>query len=771
MDATRLHAYKTELLGLVGENKIEQTLERLRQTIPASATDKVKTLVLLTANFRAIQDARVKGTQAFEAIFTKESEFRNSLLGFIEVLSAEDFDIAPAGSDPAPVKINKTGSVLYAIPSQMQVQKEKKCVVRLSFDEKYLFDNYFSGSDTHIKSIRRIGDRMEVELVDPNEERVFSVRAISNTLQKVEKEDYTEWLFFVKPLVEGTFDLWLKVTVVMKAEDGLTDRKEIVLQEKIEVVTYATEEAGVEMRHSGLLFTFGGGALAGPGGDDGGGGSAAPGAAEVLKGFLKSAAGKITAGAGALVVAGGLWYSGIIGGQAGDDGTAHEGATPATAAAQFTSYAIKQPFENVDVPEYTFLINPNRDTVVNLPSGTSLNIPASSLVDENGHPVTDLVEIRVTEFKKAHEIITSGIPMRVLGSDNKAQWMQTAGMFEVQGYCNGKKVAIAAGKSIHVNLISDVDGAYDFWIFDPQSGNWISKGATASPERVNIAPPAALQKEIQELKSLTRERPAKPRVYNRYSYRKGEINADCCPELQKQVTVLTYAGSDPAKALENNTWVASETWKNTWAQKKISRIAGKPGHYLFEWHGDTTFKTEVKVAGPDDFKLAQARYDSLNKIFERNMVSLKQKEAIAGEQAQFRRSIAVQGFGLYNYDILWKKADAVPVLADFDFGPEYEAMKELVTVYIVTGDDRVVVSLPYREWHTFRYSPSSDNKMLAVLPGNKMAVYTEKDFERDKNAILKAKGQQFRFKMRVQERPADSLTDVQSALKAADDVL
>jgi hypothetical protein len=183
------------------------------------------------------------------------------------------------------------------------------------------------------------------------------------------------------------------------------------------------------------------------------------------------------------------------------------------------------------------------------------------------------------------------------------------------------------------------------------------------------------------------------------------------------------------------------------------------------------FRTEVKVAAPDDFAQAKARYDSLTKVYEQRMAALQQKETIAAQQEMFRRSIRVQGFGIYNYDILWKKPDITPVLADFDFGPDYEGLKERITVYLVTGDNRAVVSFPYSQWKSFAYSPSSDNKLLAVLPGNRMAVFTQKDFKQHAHELAAAKGQPYRFHMRVQDNPAETLNDIESTLKAADVVL
>ncbi|MFN0216327.1 MAG: hypothetical protein ACKVT2_18870 [Saprospiraceae bacterium] len=785
MDTSQAFDPKIKLQELLRANKIEETLELLRQIIAPTASDKINLHILLSADLSALKALRMGGVEDLDTLIRKEKKLRNSVLEFINILSEVDLDLSAARPAPtdahsyapaaAPAKKSKTGSVLYAIPHTMQVNTEKKCVVRLAFDEKYLLENFFQGSGTHIQSIRRIEERMEVELLDPNEEKVFVVREINSTMQKVEQEDYTEWLFFVKPLLEGTFELWIKVTVVIKSEDGSPDRKEIVLQENIEVVTHATTaDAGMELRHTGFIFSIGGGGGLGTSSDSGGNqappppppGGSAP-------GFWSSVAGKATAAVSALAIAGGLWYASTR----DSDNSLSGGAIGDSKLAQLVSNEIKPPFKEIDVPMQTFVINPSRDTTIKLPSGTTLTFSANSIVNSEQHFVTDMIEIRVREFKKSHEIIASGIPMRFLDGENKAQWMQTAGMFEVQGWCGGKQVALAAGKTIKVNLISEVSGSYDFWVFNQRTGNWENKGSTPDAVRVNVPPSPAIQKEINDLKRETKQlkqfignQSGKPRTYNGYSYKKGEINVDCCPELLREpVVVLTYAGDDPAKSLDQNTWVASDKWKGTWTQKKITRLSGN--HYRFEWRGDTVFRTEVKRPGQDDFAKAQARHDSLSKVYEQRMAMLQEKEAIISGQAQFRRSMEVQGFGIYNYDILWKKEDAVQLTADFDFGPEYDLVKDQVIVYLVTGDGRTVAALPYRDWSKFSFSPSSDNKMLAVLPGNKIAVFTQKDFKRDLAELLNAKGQKHTFKMRVQDQAADSLNDLHIILQGADEVL
>ncbi|MCB9298154.1 MAG: hypothetical protein H6559_34285 [Lewinellaceae bacterium] len=44
---------------------------------------------------------------------------------------------------------------------------------------------------------------------------------------------------------------------------------------------------------------------------------------------------------------------------------------------------------------------------------------------------------------------------------------------------------------------------------------------------------------------------------------------------------------------------------------------------------------------------------------------LQRKEEMLDQQYAFRRSVQVEGFGIYNFDILWKREDMVVVAAEF----------------------------------------------------------------------------------------------------------
>ncbi len=134
---------------------------------------------------------------------------------------------------------DKRGHVLYQIPGEMQLEKDTKCIVRIAFEELILQKDIVTTVETTTKDIR-ISNLMEVDLIDPLQEGTFTIRAINKKEQIIDKNDFTQWLFYVKATQAGTFPLLVKVTLI-EVLYGKERRKEIVLEETINVVTSLTE--------------------------------------------------------------------------------------------------------------------------------------------------------------------------------------------------------------------------------------------------------------------------------------------------------------------------------------------------------------------------------------------------------------------------------------------------------------------------------------------------------------------------------------------------
>ena len=785
MTQRELDELKVELKTRLINNNISSVLDALEEIIPLSCLAKFNTLILLKRDFNLLQSLGIKGTTSTQDLDVKQASFLDNLMNFIDGLILEDLENqpTPASSSTRNRVKNKTGSVLYSLPSKMEVGKERKCVVRLSFDESFLLDNIKPGKDLHVKTIRRIDERMEVSLVDPNEEKTFSVRTLNSLIQKVERDDYTEWLYFIKPLKEGVHDIWLKVAVIIVEEDEKI-RKEIVLQERVEVVTEIAGESdlGMELKRAGMIFTIGlptAGGAAGGGMEDGSAAASVAAATQTgsvagggsLAAILSTTTGKIISAAASILLLGGLYYFGTTlfspssNVNTPNQLSANEQNVSDPDEAKSNQLAQITPLEGIGLNREVFSIDPGRDTTLKTISGSTYNIRANSLVDETGNLISDDVEINIEEIIEPHEVIASGIPMRFFEEAMKERWFQTAGMFNITAVQNGKVIQVANGKSIDVKLVSMVDGPYDFWQFDNTKGNWEYLQKAPIPERISSINPK-LSREIETLRLATAKQPMPPKIYKTYRYETDKINLSCCPELEPEdndYLYLTFAGKDESMAPENNDWIRKRKWLN----RTLEKSTLGEGVYKMTWEGDTIFHTYLKLAEEaKDVEKSKARYDSLSQVYKNNLALLRQKESLIEEQYAFQRSVQVQGFGIYNFDVFWNKDDIISLRADFDLGPDFNVLKKATTIYLITADQRSVIKFNYQQWQKFRYSPSEDNQLLALLPGKRIAVFTQNDFDSEEAAIADAgkARKTYTFKMRLIDKELSSLNELEQTI-------
>ena len=765
MNTYQLQVLLEELKALIATNNMGEAIKELKNALP-SHSEKYNVLIQLSEQFHKLKLQEIQNTLNPDLLQIRQSALTANLLTLIDILDEKDFAYLNEESNPK----GKFGSVLYAIPSKMEVQAERLCTVRLAFDRSILLEDFTNGEDTHIRSLRRIDERIEVELVDPNSDRAFEIRTISSAIQKVEKDDYTEWLFFLKPLKEGRFPLFLKVSIIT-IEEGEKIRKELVLQEEIEVVTQLMEEVsmGLPLRHSGFVFTLGLPTIMEPLGQE-----EAPVSTEeamVQQSLWKGISQFVTSKVAIIAASVAIITTASIGLLQNTE--LFNSSSPLDAAAAgisdappYAKLVVNRPFHSIQQDAEELIIeDPSQPALLKLRSGAQLKVPANSFIDSDGGLAAGPVKIRFQEFHEAKEIISSGIPMKVRQEDGGEEWMQTAGMFKIEGYQDNEPVALAEGKTIEVEFRSRVDGDYDFWFFDEGQGNWINKGPSGAPQKEEL-PPEIMEEQQKELEKLTPRPPVQPKAtpeQDKLLFQ--DLDLRQCPELAgDKPPVLTYAGEDQKLDPRNNKWIAKP---GLWRKKEL-KPTNKPGIYQLTLIGDSLYSIPVKTAlAGKNLAQAQAEYQKLLADYQAKLELVKNKQALFQQQAAFRRTVRIQSFGIHNYDVLWKKPDAVPLLADFDFKGYPEEIKEVVMVYLITGDNRTVVGLSQQDWRYFRFSPSSDNKILAVLPEGRVALFTQSDFREELENMKKAKGKEYVFQMRIENREVKSKEDLEDLIELA----
>jgi hypothetical protein len=248
MTEKELDTLKEKLRRLVVDD-IGAAIQALKEALPEGAP-KEDTVLSLEGRLNDANRSRLRGVISNEELQRSYNQLRASLLELITGLEPGDFK-AP-GEGPV-IPEGKTGHILYQVPRRMQLERETKCIVRLAYEEESIIRNIELTEDTKLQSLR-ISQVMHVALVDPNPEETFRIRTLSGEEQFVERGDYTEWIFFVTPLREGTFPLVLRVSVI-ELILGKERKKDIVLEESIQITTAVVETDTSEFKSAGYALT------------------------------------------------------------------------------------------------------------------------------------------------------------------------------------------------------------------------------------------------------------------------------------------------------------------------------------------------------------------------------------------------------------------------------------------------------------------------------------------------------------------------------------
>ncbi|OOG73037.1 toll/interleukin-1 receptor domain-containing protein [Algoriphagus sp. A40] len=126
----------------------------------------------------------------------------------------------------------KEGKILFHIPGMMQVEKWTRCTIRLAWEELLLTEGLKIPEEDRIIESIRLGNVMQVSLNEGRDGHNFEIKSLNNEEQVIFEDDFTEWLFDVKPLTLGNFVLILRVTVIQIIE-GKERKKDIVLERNV----------------------------------------------------------------------------------------------------------------------------------------------------------------------------------------------------------------------------------------------------------------------------------------------------------------------------------------------------------------------------------------------------------------------------------------------------------------------------------------------------------------------------------------------------------
>ncbi|MDI1322252.1 MAG: toll/interleukin-1 receptor domain-containing protein [Algoriphagus sp.] len=223
-----------DALGIINYLKYwDQKIKELNESVKAldnlADTRKVQEDINLYTDIRGAIDS-LAGKLSNMNTLTLEIMRSKHYQPLTEALQIQNTNLPQPVSSGQPGK--KQGKVLYHIPGMMQVEKWTRCTVRLAWEEIFLTEGLAIPEEERAIESIRLGNVMQVSLEESRNGQNFEIEALNNNEQLIFEDDFTEWLFDVKPKREGTFTLVLRVTLIQIVE-GFERKKDIVLERNV----------------------------------------------------------------------------------------------------------------------------------------------------------------------------------------------------------------------------------------------------------------------------------------------------------------------------------------------------------------------------------------------------------------------------------------------------------------------------------------------------------------------------------------------------------
>lgn len=252
-----LTTIQRELRELIAED-FAAALLRLKELLP-DAAEKQADVTSLLGRLNDSNKKYARNIISNEEYQREKDRIRADFYELVRGLEDYDFEeVAAQKPHPDGKNVPKTGSVLYRIPHRMLLQKSTRCVVRVAVDEDAIVENITLDDDVRQRHRLLVSDAMEAQLLDPSGGENFFITSPNVVRQLVRDTGYTEWLFYVTPLHEGTHELIVKVSVLENVPNiGLVPR-EVTLEETVQIVTEPpvpyTEEP--PLKSAGISFAL-----------------------------------------------------------------------------------------------------------------------------------------------------------------------------------------------------------------------------------------------------------------------------------------------------------------------------------------------------------------------------------------------------------------------------------------------------------------------------------------------------------------------------------
>ena len=386
-----------------------------------------------------------------------------------------------------------------------------------------------------------------------------------------------------------------------------------------------------------------------------------------------------------------------------------------------SSRFIDPPFNGISETVSSYTVDAVKGDTLKFGDGSSIVVPPSAFVDETDNPVKGKVKLNYREFHSAAQVISSGIPM-TYDTAGESLAFETAGMFEISATHKKEQVRLAKGKSIQVNMISYQSARdYNFYYLDTVKKQWVYKGIT-SPKENQIArnildelPPdtALLIKPVMPVKAKKED-----------ILLDFDIRYSAHPELIRYNGLIwIFAGGENDGNPQKNTYI----YKTTWDDMTLTRYNSDTNLYFLTLsNASRTFRTIVKPAlAGKSFDKAISRYNEEMKKYYAYLESQKAAARMAKLANSVTRSFDISGFGIYNWDRIYKRP-YIQVRVHFDIKGKGDPTT--YSYYYISSNGGVTVRFNYYDNTQITINPGEKNTILAIMPDNKIAVFDHLKF-------------------------------------------
>lgn len=289
---------------------------------------------------------------------------------------------------------------------------------------------------------------------------------------------------------------------------------------------------------------------------------------------------------------------------------------------------VNPPIPELDIKNESYYVNADNGGKIKHHTGTEITIPEGAFMDEEGNIIKGEVEIQYREFHDQADIFLSGIPMEYDSAGEKSIF-ESAGMMEIRGFQNGKRLKIVPDKNFLICMhTKNPDPKFNVYYLDEKKEKWDYEGKdsvsvvndfpeTSAEPKLEVIKNAE-EKEIKEeqieiveekievikkeVKKIKKTEPNKPRKADK---NKKNFTIDVVAGEFPELT--TYSGT--IFEVLNNSDLPDDTYAVTWNDVKLKE---KNSLYTIQLSKDERVEEIAvrPVLEGEDYEVAKKEFDN-----------------------------------------------------------------------------------------------------------------------------------------------------------------